>query len=336
MNKRSWDKFSLKNFSEFKDVDIDGQNSSVDEDKLFTFVELDDFKSEHLDVEPYSYWKSVMRAFIRKPSALISIISLLVLLLCIIIIPMYTPEGFLDYNISIKNSLPSSEHLWGTDLVGRDLFFMTWTGARKSIGLALITSSIIVLVGTGFGLIWGFFRKLDPFFIELYNLIANIPALLLYMLLSYVFIQSFPAMPPEVRLIISLTVASWIGIARFIRNQTIIITNREYNLASKTLGTPPARIMTKNLLPYLLSVIITQTSLIIPGMISSEVAMSFFGVGLPSNAISIGALLEIGRQKFELYPFQLLAPAGVLSFIIFTFFLFGLALTDALDPKKHR
>ena len=336
MNKKSWDKFSLRNFSDFKDVDIDGQNSSIDEDKLFKFVELDEFKSEHLDVEPYSYWKSVMRTFIKKPSALISIISMLLLLLCIVLIPMFTPEGYLEFNLAIKDMPPNADHLWGTDLVGRDLFFMTWTGARKSIGLALITSTLIVIIGTAFGLIWGFFRKLDPFFIELYNLIANIPALLLYMLLSYVFIQSFPGMSAEVRLIISLTIASWIGVARFIRNQTIIITNREYNLASKTLGTPPSRIMTKNLLPYLLSVIITQASLIIPGMISSEVAMSFFGVGLPSNAISIGALLDLGRQKFEIYPFQLLAPAGVLSFIIFTFFLFGLALTDALDPKKHR
>ncbi|MCK4552121.1 MAG: ABC transporter permease [Tenericutes bacterium] len=336
MNKRNWDKFSLKNFSEFKDVDIDGQNSAVNEDSLFKFVELDEFKSEVIKVEPYSYWKSVMRTFIRKPSALIAIISMLLLLLAIIVIPMFTPEGFLDFSIADKDLPPDSVHLWGTDLVGRDLFFMTWTGARKSIGLALITSSLVVVIGTGFGLIWGFYRKLDPIFIELYNLIANIPALLLYMLLSYVLSQAFPAMAAEVRLIISLTIASWIGVARFIRNQTLIITNREYNLASKTLGTPPARIMTKNLLPYLLSVIITQTSLIIPGMISSEVAMSFFGVGLPSNAISLGALLDLGRQKFELYPFQLLAPAGVLSFIIFTFFLFGLALTDALDPKKHR
>jgi oligopeptide transport system permease protein len=94
--------------------------------------------------------------------------------------------------------------------------------------------------------------------------------------------------------------------------------------------------MMRNLLPYILSVVITDASLIIPGLISSEVSMSYFGVGLPSASISIGALLELGRTKFELYPFQLLAPAGLLAFIIFTFFLLGLALTDALDPKKHR
>ncbi len=336
MKKSKWDKFSLSNFEEFKDVEIDGQNSAVNEESLFKFVELDEFKSEHLKSEPYSYWKSVAVTFIKKPAAIVSIISLILLLAGILIIPIYTPDGYLQFNLAIKDLAPSAEHLWGTDATGRDLFFMTWVGAGKSLSLALISSTLIVLIGTIIGLIWGFFKKLDPFFIELYNLIANIPALLLYMLLSYVFQQAFPGMPPEVRLIVSLTIASWIGLARFVRNQTIIITNREYNLASKALGTPPGRIMTKNLLPYLLSVIITQASLIIPGMISSEVAMSFFGVGLPSNAISIGALLDLGRRNFNVYPFQLLAPAGLLSFIIFTFFLFGLALTDALDPKKHR
>ena len=115
----------------------------------------------------------------------------------------------------------------------------------------------------------------------------------------------------------------------------LIISNREYNVASKTLGTPGRRIMTKNLLPYLLGVIITEISLTIPGMISSEVTLSYFGLGLPSSSVSIGALLDLGRTNFVLYPFQLLAPAGVMALIIFVFFLLGMAISDALDPKKH-
>ena len=74
----------------------------------------------------------------------------------------------------------------------------------------------------------------------------------------------------------------------------------------------------------------------IPGMVSSEVSMSYFGVGLDSAAVSIGAVLQLGMTNFIEYPWQLLAPAGILAWIIFTFFLLGLALSDALDPKKHR
>lgn len=334
MKKHRLDKFDLATLNQQKPSEI--SKEPVSEDQLFKFVSFDETDSERLTSEPYSYWRSVFRSFIRKPSAIVAIVSLVLLTVGILVIPNYTPEGWLDYDLTIRDYLPDAIHFWGTDLVGRDLFFMTWIAAGKSLGLALISATILMFVGTIMGLIWGFFRKLDPIFIEVYNLFSNIPNLLLYMLLSYVFMQAFPMLPVEFRLVISLTLTGWLGLARFVRNQVIIINNREYNIASKTLGTPPRRIMAKNLLPYIMSVVITDASLVIPGLISSEVSMSFFGVGLPSSTISIGALLDLGRTKFELFPFQLLAPAGMLAFIIFTFFLLGLALTDALDPKKHR
>jgi len=311
------------------------QKKIINEDDLFVMKKIDRLKSEQIVSEPYSYLKSVFRVFIKKPAAWISIITLLILLIGIIVIPMFTPEGFLEYDVSRRDIAPNSVHYWGTDPVGRDLFYMVWIGAGKSVLLALINSVIVVFVGTIIGLIWGYFRRLDPIFIEIYNLVTNIPSLLIYMLLAYVFSYRFPNLGIEARLIISLTMVGWVGLARFIRNYTLIINNREYNIASKTLGTPPRRIMTKNLLPYLLGIIITETSLIIPGMISSEVTLSYFGLGLPSSSISIGALLDLGRSNFVLRPYQLLAPAGVLALIIFVFFLLGMAISDALDPKKH-
>ena len=96
------------------------------------------------------------------------------------------------------------------------------------------------------------------------------------------------------------------------------------------------RIMMKNLLPYIMAVVITQLSLMIPGMISSEVSLSFFGVGLPSNEVALGVILNQGVTKATTHPWQLLYPGIILAWIIFTFYLLGLALSDALDPKKHR
>lgn len=327
---------SKKENKEPKKVEQDlSKKEDINEDELFVLVDIDILKSEQIKSEPYSYFKSVFGAFLRKPAAWIAMITLFFLLLGVIIIPMLTPEGFFDYNVNERNIRPNDLHFWGTDAVGRDLFFMVWSGARKSLVLALINSGIVVFVGTIIGLIWGYFRKLDFIFVEIYNLIINIPALLIYMLLSYVFSFSFPSMPTEIRLIIALTLVGWVRLARLVRNYVLIISDREYNVASKTLGTPGKRIMTKNLLPYLLGVIITEISLTIPGMISSEVTLSYFGLGLPSSSISIGALLDLGRTNFVLYPFQLLAPAGVMALIIFVFFLLGMAISDALDPKKH-
>jgi oligopeptide transport system permease protein len=94
--------------------------------------------------------------------------------------------------------------------------------------------------------------------------------------------------------------------------------------------------MFRNYLPYILGVIITQFSLLLPSMISSEVSLSYFGVGLAGYDVSIGAILQLGIEHYDIYPWQILAPAFLLAVIIFIFFLMGTALSDALDPKKHR
>ncbi len=305
-------------------------------DDLFVRVELNEEESEHLAAEPYSYWKSVFRVFIRKPSAIIALVTFAILLLGIIIIPLLAPADAFEVNVLNQNLSPSSQHFWGTDVIGRDLFFSSFKGAGKSLILAMISSIIVLVIGTLVGLIWGYFKKIDRIFIEIYNLITNIPSLLIYMLMAIVFRTSLPDVPVEVRLVLSLVITGWLGIALLIRNQVLIIDNREYNVASKTLATPPSRIMFRNYLPYILGVIITEFSLVLPGMISSEVSLSYFGVGLTNDDISIGALMELGINKFSLYPWQLLAPGFLLAVIIFIFFLLGTALSDALDPKKHR
>ena len=305
-------------------------------DHLFKRVELDETESEHIAAEPYSYWKSVLRSFIKKPSAIIGIVVIGLLILGMIIIPIFAPEGAYEFDTPNANLAPSLQHLFGTDTVGRDLFFMLWKGMSLSLFLAIIESAIIIVVGTLVGLAWGYFKWLDRIMIEVYNLITNIPSLLIYMLLASIIKQAFPMLPPEARLIVSLTITGWIGTAYSIRNLTWITRDREYNVASSTLGTPPMRVMIRNLLPYLLPVIIQSASMTIPGMISSEVSMSFFGVGLPTNTISVGILLDQGRTYFMQYPWQLLAPAGMLAAVILGFYLIGLALSDALDPKTHR
>ena len=305
-------------------------------DDLFVHVDVKQEESEKLTSEPYSYWKSVFKIFIRRPATILALSVLGVLILGIIFIPLFAPNGAFDTNPSTMNLAPSIEHFFGTDTVGRDLWFCTWKGAGKSLLIAIIESIIILILGTVGGLCWGYFKKLDGLFVEIYNFVSNIPSLLIFMLLSIIFTYSLPDLPTEFRLVLSLTMLGWLSLALMIRNLVLIIDNREYNVASKTLATPASRIMFKNYLPYLLGVIITEFSLIIPGMISSEVSMSYFGVGLTSLDISLGAILELGIKYYSLYPWQILAPGLLLAIIIFAFFILGTTFSDALDPKKHR
>ena len=125
--------------------------------------------------------------------------------------------------------------------------------------------------------------------------------------------------------------------ARFVRNQIIIIRDREYNLASRCLGTPTRRIILKNLLPYLVSVIMLRIALAIPTAIGSEVFLTYIGLGLPVSIPSLGNLVNEGRilMMTPNLRYQLVFPSIVISIITVAFYVIGNTFADAADPKNH-
>lgn len=304
---------------------------------LFKLVELQEKESEKLEIEPYSYWKSVIKEFKRKPSAIISLVLLILLVVLSIAVPLFSPYDPYATSVTDRSTLllrPSFEHWFGTDDAGRDYFTYVWYGARKSLSIAAVAAVINVFNGILIGTIWGYFRKLDILLLEIYNFIVNIPAMLLYMLILYV-LGSLKT-SPEFNLIFTLTITGWVGLARFIRNQIIIYNNREYNIASRTLGTPASRIITHNLLPYILPVIITVVAFEVPALVGMEVSLSYFGLGLRSDQISLGKILTIARNRMVTHPHVMIFPALITGALTVLFYLIGLSLSDALDPKTHR
>ena len=193
---------------------------------------------------------------------------------------------------------------------------------------------IDTVVGIIMGSLWGYFRWLDPILIEFRNFVNNIPTLLLDILLMQILPRNFWT------LVLLLTALGWIGLAGFIRNQIIIIRNREYNIASQTLGSSSTTMITHNLLPYLVSVIITVVSTAIPEAISSEVGLAYFNLSFiaSNNEITLGQVLTTVCRSLNWmqYPYLLIAPMMVMAPLTITFFYLGLALADATDPKTHR
>ena len=126
--------------------------------------------------------------------------------------------------------------------------------------------------------------------------------------------------------------------ARFIRNQILIIRDRDYNLASRCLGTPTRRLVLKNLLPYLVSVIMLRMALSIPSAIGNEVFVTYIGLGLPSSIPSLGNLIDAGRAVMMNVSqrYQLIYPTVILSIVTISFYIVGNAFSDAADPKNHR
>ena len=229
-------------------------------------------------------------------------------------------------------SIPSKNGFWfGTNNIGQDLWARVWAGTRTSLFIGVIVSLVEAVVGIFVGVVWGYVRKLDRVMTELYNVLDNIPSTIVLILISYIL------RPGLSTIIFAMCLTGWLDMARFIRNQIVIIRDRDYNLASRCLGTGTFRIIVKNLLPYLVSVITLRMALAIPGAIGSEVFITYIGLGLPADIPSLGNLINEGRQLITSpsLRYQLIFPAIVLSVITISFYIIGNSFADAADPKNH-
>ncbi len=307
------------------------------ESKLFVPAKFDEKASEMTGYSNYSYWRSTFRVFVKNKTALFLLIFLGVLLAFTIIQP-YIPGQHNANKIFFKeNGLPnsyaqsSSEFWFGTNNIGQDLWSRVWQGARTSLLIGLAVGIFECGIGIIIGALWGYVRKLDAFMTEIYNVLNNIPTTVLLMLLGSV------VRPGISTMIIIMSATGWMGMARLIRNQIIIIRDREYNLASRCLGTPTRRIITKNLLPYIVSVLMLSLALSIPSTIGWEVFLTYIGLGIPKDIPSLGNLIDSGRTVMmnSATRNQLLNPAIVLSAITVSFYVLGNAFSDAADPRNH-
>lgn len=305
---------------------------------MFVPSDFDESAGERGGYSNYSYWRSTLRGFLRNKVALGFLILLCMLILFTFVQPLI-PGQLSPTKIHIdpatgmqyRNLAPSAEFWFGTNTIGQDLWSRIWSGTRTSLAIGLIVGVVEMLIGITFGAIWGYVRKFDAVITEIYNVINNIPTTIILMLLAYILRPSFRTM------VIAMCATGWLGLARFVRNQIVIIRDREYNLASRCLGTPSRRIIVKNLLPYLVSVIMLQTALSIPGTIGWEVFLTYIGLGLPVSIPSLGNLVNEGRQ-IMMSPelrYQLLFPTIILSLITISFYVLGNAFSDASDPRNH-
>ncbi len=304
--------------------------SMMPEKQLFDYAEYQAQAAERIGYSEYSYWKSVWRNFLKKKAAVI--MSLIFIALFIFTFIAGAIGKYDVYNLRIDNSLmftqPNEEFWFGTDNMGRDYWSQVWCATRTSIMLAVSVSLGQIFVGVIIGLVWGYVRQLDSFFTNLYNLIDNIPTIIYMTLIAL--------MLGKTTLIMGAAMIGfgWLATARNVRNLVFMYRDREYNLASRCLGTKLWRILTRNILPYLVSVIILRLALAIPGTIAYETTLTYLGL-MDINTPSLGILLRNARNYFLDYPYLLIFPAAIVSIITITFYLVGNAFSDACDPRNH-
>lgn len=300
-------------------------------DDRFRFVEYSSENAEKIGYSDYSYWGSVFHNFLKKKSA---VFMMLVFIAVVIFSYVALWIAKYDYaNLRIDASLafisPNNEYWFGTDHLGRDYWCQVWYAAQISIKLALVVVAGECIIGVVIGCVWGYVRKTDRFFTELYNTINNIPMIIYMTIIAMMVGQSFMTMA------FSMISIGWLKMARNVRNLVMVYRDREYNLASRCLGTPVWRILIKNIMPYLVSVIILRLAVSIPQTIALESTLSYLGLGLDPETPSLGILLRNSRTTFLQYPYLLVFPAVIVSAITVTFYLVGNAFSDAVDPKNH-
>lgn len=298
----------------------------------FEFVTLDEFQSEHIAAPRYSYWRSVFRKFFSSKLTIVMLIIAVTILLLSYVHPLISGyDGSLPY-INQKwrwFQKPSLEFPFGTDNHGNSLFDAVWFGARSSLTVSLAATAITTVVGTIVGMIWGFSKKIDKFMLELYNIVSNVPFMLLVMILVYVLGNGIW------QLVFAMSCTSWIGMAYFIRVQVMIIRDREYNLASQCLGTPLRSVLLHNVLPYLTSIIVTDVARTVPSYISYEVFLSFIGIGLSVKDASLGYLIQNYTMYMSSVPYLFWIPVAISALISISLYIVGQSLADATDPRTH-
>ncbi len=314
--------------------------SGLSKEELFSRVDHSDLESEKITAPRYSYWQSVFRVFFRNKLNIVILALLGIIILFAYIYPMLT-----DYDRFGNLMDPTAKHLtpsaavekfgfsihWilGAGASGESTFDAIWSGSRISISLAFACAAINMSIGVVIGAIWGFSKKVDVIMTEVYNIIGNVPYILIVSVMVMLFTANFWTM------VLALTITGWIGIAYFIRTQVVIIRDREYNLASKCLGTSTIKIAMKNILPFMTSIIVTLLATEIPSYISYEVFLSYIGMGL--SEMSLGRLIYEAESAMVTpgWGFEFWSPVVVSSIITVVLYVVGQNLGDASDPRTH-
>ncbi len=319
---------------------MDYKQFGLSEEELFAPVNHDELESEKITAPRYSYWKSVFRVFFRNKLNIV-----ILALLGLLIVFAYVYPSVVEYDPYANLMDASAKHLspakamsyfgpsihWilGAGASGESTFDAIWNGARISISLAFICAAINMSIGVIVGSIWGFSKRVDVIMTEVYNIIGNVPTVLIISVMAMLFSPTFWTM------VFALTVVGWLGIAYFIRTQVVIIRDREYNLASKCLGTSTIKIAMKNILPFMTSVIVTLLATEIPSYISYEVFLSYIGMGM--SEMSLGRLIYAaeGAMVTPGWEMEFWSPVAIASIITVVLYVVGQNLGDASDPRTH-
>lgn len=328
---------------------------------MFTPAQIDTAKSEEITKPSLNYWQDAWLRLRKNKGAVVSLVILSLLVIMSLIGPYLNEYGYDEQNLKHNNLPPRvpvleniswlpfdgelqrkngdvynayeqknvDAYYWlGTDSLGRDIFTRVWKGTQVSLYIALLAALIDMVIGVLYGAISGFVGgRTDVIMQRITEILVGIPNLVVVILMIIVLD------PGILSITIALTITGWVGMARVVRAQVFKLKTQEYVLAARTLGQSNAMIIRKHMIPNLSGVIIINTMFTIPSAIFFEAFLSFIGLGLQPPLASLGTLIDDGFKVLQLYPYQMIIPAIIISLIMVCINMIADGLRDALDPK---
>ena len=275
-----------------------------------------------------SLWSDAFRRLIKNKAAVGGAIVLIILFILAALAPWIAPYPYAYQNLDLGASSPSAEHLLGTDILGRDLYSRILYGARISLLVGFVATTVALFIGVTWGLIAGYFGgKIDTVMMRIVDVLYGIPFIIFIILLMVVFGRNLWL------LFIAIGAVEWLTMARIVRGQVLSLKNQEFILAAQAMGVSNFSMFKRHLLPNILGPIAVYATLTIPQVMLLESFLSFLGLGIQPPMSSWGTLIKDGVESMEEYSWLLIYPGLTFTITLFALNFFGDGLRDALDPK---
>ena len=329
------------------------------------FLPASDEEKESLTVlrKSVGFWQDGIRRLKKNKIAMVSLVVIVFVFIFSFLVPQFYPDSYEQQIRGSENLAPMQysekeleakaagesvfPHVLGTDNLGRDYAVRVMMGSRVSLTVGLVASAIILLIGSLYGSVAGFFGGwVDMIMMRIVDMIYTVPDILIIVLLSVAFDQPLKALAQKpgfewiqvigvnlISIFVVFALLYWVGMARIVRSQILILKEQEYVTAARALGASNGRIIRKHLLTNCIGTLIVTTTLQIPSSIFTESFLSFLGLGVAAPMPSLGSLASAALNGLQSYPHRLFAPALAISIIILSFNLLGDGLRDAFDPK---
>lgn len=287
---------------------------------------------------PRSPWRDVWDQFRTHRGAVWGMVILLLILVFCFLGPLVWPHDPITPNIRARFRPASFDHPFGTDQLGRDIFARMMQGGQVSLTVGLTAMGLSVILGTLIGVLAGYFRLLDGLLMRMTDLFLSLPLLPLLLVLSLLLREQLSAaLGPKtgmfLLIVVAIAVTSWMQTARIVRGDVLALKEREFVLAARSIGTPARRVITRHVLPNVLSPVLVSATLMIATAIITESALSFLGLGFPPDFPTWGRLVADGMDRFQSQPLWAIIPGAFISITVLSVNYIGDGLRDALDPR---